>query len=225
MPPDGPRLRIVEEEGDGATASDALLHEAKFSIPPARRGTVSRAHLIDTARSSGHRVVGVTAPAGYGKSTLLAEWAHREDRGVAWVSLDRFDDDPALLLALLASAYARVAPGNDALVSDVSGGGVSVLGRAAPRLASVLKASPNPFVLILDDLHELKSPECHDVLSVVIGGVPAGSQLIAASRAEQPHLPRLRASDDAFELGATRPRARRVRRRTDLLPNLRHPHR
>ena len=85
----------------------------------------------------------------------------------------------------------------------MSGGGVSVLGRAAPRLASVLKTSPNPFVLILDDLHELKSPECHDVLSVVIGGVPAGSQLIAASRAEQPHLPRLRASDDAFEFGAS----------------------
>ena len=54
------------------------------------------------------RVVGVTAPAGYGKSTLLAEWARAEDRRVAWVSLDRFDDDPAALLALLASAYARV---------------------------------------------------------------------------------------------------------------------
>ena len=144
---------------------------------------------------------------------------------MAWVSLDRFDDDPALLLTLLASAYARVAPGNDDLVSDVSGRGVSVLGRATPRLASVLKASARPFVLILDDLHELTSPECHDVLSVVIGGVPAGSQLIAASRAEQPHLPRLRASDDAFELGADRSRARRVWRRTDLFPNFGHPHR
>ena len=200
----------MEGEGGGATASDALLREAKFSIPPARRGTVSRAHLIETARSNGHRVVGVTAPAGYGKSTLLAEWARvARTEDVAWISLDRFDDDPALLLALLASAYGRVAPGNDALLSDVSGGGVSVLGRAAPRLASVLQASPSPFVLIIDDLHELKSPECHDVLSVVIGGVPAGSQLITASRAEQPHLPRLRASGDAVEFGRATSRSTR----------------
>ena len=47
-------------------------------------------------------MVGITAPAGYGKSTLLAEWAHAEDRPVAWVSLDRFDDDPAALLTVLA---------------------------------------------------------------------------------------------------------------------------
>ena len=55
---------------------------------------------------------------------------------------------------------------------------------------------------MLDDLHELHSPACHDALSVVIAGLPEGSQLVAASRAEQPHLPRLRASGDAFELGA-----------------------
>jgi LuxR family maltose regulon positive regulatory protein len=59
---------------------------------------------------------------------------------------------------------------------------MSVLGRAAPRLASALKASPVPFVVMLDDLHELRSPACHDVLSVVISGIPPGSQLVAASR-------------------------------------------
>ena len=53
---------------------------------------------------------------------------------------------------------------------------------------------------MLDDLHELQSPVCHDVLSVVISGVPRGSQLVAASRSEQPHLPRLRASGEALEL-------------------------
>ena len=56
---------------------------------------------------------------------------------------------------------------------------------------------------MLDDLHELRSPACHDVLSVVISGIPAGSQLVAASRAEQPHLPRLRASGDALEFVAS----------------------
>ena len=53
-------------------------------------------------------MVGVTAPAGYGKSTLLAQWAEAEDRRVGWVSLDRLDDDPAALLSVLAAAYGRI---------------------------------------------------------------------------------------------------------------------
>ena len=136
---------------------------------------------------------------------------------VAWVSLDRFDDDPAVLLTLLASAYARVSPGNADLVADMGGLGVSVLGRAAPRLASALRTSPVPFVLMLDDLHELRSPACHDVLSVVISGIPRGSQLVAASRC------RAAAPAAAAGLGrragvrGERPGPRRGRRRADLL--------
>ena len=178
---------------------EQLLLDAKLSIPQPRPGAVSRAQLIETGRTSDCRVVAVTAPAGYGKSTLLAEWADGEDRQVAWVSLDRFDDDPAVMLTLLASAYARIVPGNADLIADMSGLGVSALGRAAPLLASVFRRSPVRFVLMLDDLHELQSPACHDVLGVVISGIPRGSQLVAASRSEQPHLPRLRASGDAVE--------------------------
>ena len=187
--------------GPSLAELEAVLLEAKLSVPHRRAGSVSRAGLIETARASGCRVVGVTAPAGYGKSTLLAEWAELDDRRVAWVSLDRLDDDPSALLAVLASAYARIS-GHADLVADMRGLGASVLGRAAPRLASALRTSPVPFVLMLDDLHELRSPACHDVLSVVISGIPEGSQLVAASRSEQPHLPRLRASGDAVEIAA-----------------------
>jgi LuxR family transcriptional regulator, maltose regulon positive regulatory protein len=176
------------------TDVERLLLTAKLSVPQPRPGSVSRAGLIEAAKASGCRVVGVTAPAGYGKSTLLSQWALAEDRRVAWVSLSGVDDDPAGLLMLLASAYARVTPGNDDLVADMGGLGVSALGRAAPHLAAVLSYSQAPFLLMLDDLHELRSPACHDVLGVVISGIPRGSQLAAASRSEQPHLPRLRAS-------------------------------
>ena len=181
-----------------AVELEPLLLDAKLSVPYRRPATVSRAALIETARASDCRVVGVTAPAGYGKSTLLAQWAEAEDRPVGWVSLDRLDDDPAALLSMLAAAYGRIS-GHPDLVADVRGGGVSTLGRAAPRLASAFRTSPVPFVLMLDDLHELRSPACHDVLSVVISGIPRGSQLVTASRSEQPHLPRLRASGDALE--------------------------
>ena len=185
-----------------AVALDALLLEAKLLVPDPRPGFVSRRDLITKARAADHRVVSVTAPAGYGKSALLAQWAAAEDRRVAWVSLDRLDDDPSALVTLLASAYARISGQTD-LVTDVRGLGVSALGRAAPRLATAFRASPVPFVLMLDDLHELRSSACHDVLGVVISGLPRGSQLVAASRSEQPHVPPLRASGEALELLAS----------------------
>lgn len=183
-----------------AAGFDEVLRQSKLLIPPPANGMVSRAALIDRARGNGCRVVGVVAPAGYGKSTLLSEWAQTEERPVAWVSLDRFDDDPAVLLMLLASAYGRISPHEVHLTEEMCGLGVSVLGRAAPRLASALRASASPFVLMLDDFQELRTSACHDVMEVVISGIPPGSQLVAASRCDQPHIPRLRAARDAMEI-------------------------
>jgi LuxR family transcriptional regulator, maltose regulon positive regulatory protein len=193
---------VVEQpEATGAaTELDESLLDAKLSIPQPHQDSVDRADLIETARNSGCRVIGITAPAGYGKSTLLAQWASHEERPLAWVSLDRFDDDPAALLTVLAAAYARISPDHAELVEDMRGLGVSVLGRAAPRLATALRTSSTPFVLMLDDLHELRADACHDVLGVVISAIPRDSQVVVASRSEQPHLPRLRASGDALEL-------------------------
>ena len=118
------------------------------------------------------------------------------------MSFDRFDDDPIALLVLLASAYGRLDPERADLRVEVRGIGASVLGRAAPRLAAAFGACPVPFVLLLDDVHELQSPDCHDVLGLVIARIPDGSQLVTASRWEQPHLPRLRVSGDALALDA-----------------------
>ena len=185
----------------GLAKGGQLRLDAKFSVPQPRPRSVSRARLIKVARSGGHRIVAITAPAGYGKSALLAEWAQVEGRRVAWVSLDRFDDDPAALLASLAAAYCRAGLGSADLIADVAGRGVSWRG-AAPRLAAQIRASAVPFVFMLDDLHEVQSHACHDVLGVVISAIPPGSQLAAASRDEQPHLPRFRVSGDALELGA-----------------------
>ena len=104
--------------GPTVAALEAVLLEAKLSAPRRRAGSVSRAGLIEAASAGGCRVVGITAPAGYGKSMLMAEWAETERRRVGWVSLDRLDDDPAALLLLLASAYAGISGRTD-LVSDM----------------------------------------------------------------------------------------------------------
>ncbi|WP_232331446.1 LuxR C-terminal-related transcriptional regulator [Agromyces laixinhei] len=180
---------------------DQQLLDAKLSAPePPARGHVSRAVQIDAARASGTRFVAIMAPAGYGKSSLLAEWMLRETRPVAWVSLDRYDDDPSTLLMLLAAAFAGIEPEAAQLPNAVAGHGVAVLGRGAPLLAAALRRARAPFVLIIDDLHEIRDPACIDVLSVVFAGIPAGSQLVVASRGEPRHLPRARAAGDAFEI-------------------------
>lgn len=163
------------------------------------QGFVSRKATIEAARS-GPRVVGVTAPAGYGKSTLLAEWAQIEDRRSAWVSLGRYDDDPSTFLALMVGAAREVTRANSTL--DAITRGTPPLGSAAPRLAAAFASAPYPFVLFVDDLHHITSPECHDVLGVALRGIPTGSQFVAASRSPQPHLAWLRASGDAVEVTA-----------------------
>jgi LuxR family maltose regulon positive regulatory protein len=180
---------------------DAVLLESKLTAPAPRAGLVSRAAVIATARDSGRRAVALSAPAGYGKSSLLAEWAAGEQRSVAWVSLDKYDDDPVALLSLISAAFERAVGGDCGLSRERSSHDLTALSRAAPRLASAMRSSPTPFVLMIDDLHELRAASCHDVLTVLVGGIPEGSQFVAASRHEQPHVPWLRASDDVIELG------------------------
>ena len=190
------------EPGQPRARLDGVLLDVKLAFPPVRPGLVSRAPLTDEVRGSGAIAVGVTAPAGYGKSTLLIEWANRERRRVGWISLDRLDDDAGRLLFLLASAYERAMPEQAGLAAAVKGLGAAALARGAPYVAAALSRAPTPFVLLVDDLHELRAPACHDVLGVVLAAVPPGSQVVTASRHQQPHLPLLRAAGDAVELTA-----------------------
>jgi len=176
---------VVDENRGSVSASPALdreLLDAKFSPPPPRPGLASRRSLVERAVHSGAGVVAVTAPAGYGKTTLLAEWASTDARPVGWVSLDRFDDDPAALLTLLAMAFARVFPDAAGVVAEMRGQGSASLGRSAPLLAAAMADAPAPFLLVVDDLHEADSPACQDVLEVALAGVPEGSQVVLAGR-------------------------------------------
>ena len=85
------------------------LLESKLRRPASRPGIVARAALVDRLNSvEAPEVISVVAPAGYGKTTLLAQWAESRQPRVAWVSADHRDNDPAVLLTYLASALARV---------------------------------------------------------------------------------------------------------------------
>ncbi|WP_435199301.1 LuxR C-terminal-related transcriptional regulator [Janibacter sp. GS2] len=179
----------------------AAALSTKVVVHRPRRGAVSRRRVIDAARHSDARVVAVTAPAGYGKTTMVAEWAATEERPVAWASVDRFDDDSGALLTLLATACSTIMPHVAAIVPKMRGTREAVLGGAAPLLAAVLADAPEPFVLVADDLHAAGSQECQDALEVVLAGVPDGSQVVLTSRYEQPSLTRLRLTGATVEIG------------------------
>lgn len=185
----------------GGPDLQTVLLDSKTHIPPLPDGAVSRHRLIEGARASGARVVSVTAPAGYGKSTMLAEWASDEERSVAWVSLDRTDDDPSSLLSAIATASSPLSPAAASVVADMRGVGATALGRSAPLLAAALAAAGSDFVLFIDDLHRASSADCQDVLEVLLARVPRGSQIVVASRSEAPLIARLRAAGEVWEVG------------------------
>ena len=178
------------------------LVESKLHPPPARPGIVARTVLVDRLLASDAvPVVCVVGPAGYGKTTLLAQWAQRTARRVGWVSVDQHDNDPAVLLSYLAAALDRVEPIDPRVVQAPAGPGASIVG-AVSRLAAAMAAMTQPVALVLDHVELLNSQQCLDVVAELAAQLPRGSQLLLASRVRPP-LPvaLLRAQGRVMELG------------------------
>jgi len=196
---------VLHSAGDtrlaGAPSFDLI--KGKLLHPWVRPGTVRRSGLIDRLVGEDSRpIASVVAPAGYGKTTLLAQWAERDGRSFAWVSVDEKDNDPKVLLSYVAEALDAVEPVGrrvfDALASPAS----SVPGSVVPRLCSAFSSMISPVVLVLDDVHLLHDSECRAALSVLADHVPAGSRLVLAGRTEPPvRVARLRAEGRLAEIG------------------------
>ena len=179
------------------------LVESKLHPPSARPGIVPRTGLVEQLLvSQTTPFVCVVAPAGYGKTTVLAQWAERKGRRVAWVSVDRRDNDPVVLLSYVAVALDRVEPIDPGVFQALASPGGSILATVVPRLASAVSTMTEPVALILDHLELLDSRECLDAVAELAVRLPAGSQLLLASRHTTP-LPvaLLRAKGQIVELG------------------------
>ena len=177
---------------------------SKLRRPLARPGIIRRAALLEKLElDSSGPIVSVQAPAGYGKSTLLAQWAGNiSSKAIAWVSVDEQDNDPKLLLTYVAKALDAIEPVGgrvfDALASPTS----SVLGSAVPRLGSALASMSTPVLLVLDDVHLLRDAECRAAVSALADHVPKGSRLVLAGRDEPPvRVARLRAEGRILQIG------------------------
>jgi LuxR family maltose regulon positive regulatory protein len=176
---------------------------SKLRRPPPRPGIVDRRLLLGRLTGGDYRpVVSVVAPPGYGKSTVLSQWAERSGRAFAWVTVEEPDNDPKVLLAYVAAALDEIEPIDERVFDALASSDSSVPGSVVPRIGSAFAAMSSPLVLVLDDVHVLRDRECRSALSVLADHVPAGSQLVLAGRADPPlRVARLRAEGRILEIG------------------------
>jgi LuxR family maltose regulon positive regulatory protein len=175
----------------------------KIRVPTLRSGLVSRTALVNRLRATASiPVITLSAPAGYGKTTVLAQWAARDPRPVAWISIDERDRDPIVLLRHFAAALHGTEPLDPYVVEALAEPGASMWTAALPRLCSALNAS-EPIVIVLDDAHLLHAGEPLDAVAVLADQVPEGSVLVVAGRVP-PHrlVAALRVSGRLLEIGA-----------------------
>jgi len=189
--------------GDHRTASGLTfeLLESKFHAPMTRSGIVVRTALVDRLAAAQAPVISITAPPGYGKTTLLAQWAERVWPRVAWVSCDDGDNDPVVLLSALAVALDRIEPIDPAVFWALasSGAGITVI----PRFVSAIAAMRLPVSVVLDHIEAVTNEGCLNTIAELALHLPPGWQFALASRAKVP-LPtaRLRAQGRIVEVGA-----------------------
>lgn len=152
-------------------------------------------------RSAPGPLVLLAAPAGYSKTTALAEWAETDARPFAWVSATPRHDDPALLAAAIVEAIDEIEPVHPDVLAALVSPQPGVSSALIPRLADSLEASDKSFVLAIDDVHALSSKATFEFLVGVIDILPPGSQLALAARTEAAlPLGRMRAHHQLTEL-------------------------
>jgi LuxR family maltose regulon positive regulatory protein len=178
------------------------LLETKLRPAAGRAGIIDRARVVEPLlRRSGPPVVTLFAPPGYGKTTVLGQWASAESRPVAWLSVGELDNDPAVFVPYLASALATIGPVESSLIEGAPIARGRTLASAIPRLLYDIHRWRSPAVLIIDDVHRLTDRATLDGLAAFIDHLPEGFRVGLAGRTppELP-IPRLRAEQRLLEV-------------------------
>jgi LuxR family maltose regulon positive regulatory protein len=184
--------------------SETLL-QTKLYIPPLRPNRVPRQRLIERFNQGlhlGHKLTLISAPAGFGKTTLASEWVAACERPAAWLSLDEGDSDPTRFLTYLIAALQTLAPaiGEGILSALQSPQPPSMESILTPLLNDINHVAGN-FILVLDDYHVVEAESVNKALAFLLEHLPPHMHLVIASR-EDPNLPlaRLRARGQLSEL-------------------------
>src|SRR5829696_3608316 len=188
-----------------STVAEPLLL-TKLSVPSARASLVSRPRLSERLEEGlGGKLTLVSAPAGFGKSTLLSSWSGElsdDGRPIAWLSLDSGDNDPARFWRYFVTGIDQLKPGSGETA-------LALLGSPqAPPVEAILTTLLNELVdlstdavFVLDDYHLIESQAIHAALTFLIEHLPLRVQLVIATRADPPlPLSKLRARGESNEL-------------------------
>lgn len=188
---------------------ELLLLRTKLDVPPPRAHTLARERLLALVPDAPEtRLVLVCAPAGFGKTTFLASWCHalaRQGAAVAWVALDKGDNEPARFWAYLYAAIGCAIKSADApngaswrTAPDAAEGAL-----ALTPLINTLAALDRDLVLVLDDYQAISAPAIHTEVAFLLDHLPTRVRIAIGSRADPPlPLARLRAREQLAELRA-----------------------
>lgn len=181
------------------------LLTTKYAIPPVRPGWIARPRLLVRLNEGLHRKLTlVSAPAGFGKTTLVRAWAQQSPTPVAWLSLDEEDNDPARFWAYVIAAQQTIHPAFGATaMTALQAPQPPPMDNVVTTLINAWTASSAPIVLTLDNLHVITNPAIHDAIIFMLKHMPSHIHLILASRADPPWpLARLRARAEMIEIRA-----------------------
>jgi LuxR family transcriptional regulator, maltose regulon positive regulatory protein len=194
--------------------SPELSHDDEYlgepEAPCAGRPHLTHRPLVDRAdavarcaEDNGASTALLSAPAGYGKTTVLSQWEEADRRPFCWIPLDDRYNDPALLVGSIVAALDQLEPVEDSVLAPLRAPQPNLTEVVVPRLREALARREQPFVLVLDDVHCLHNPASLEPLTTIAESMPMGSKLAIASRDEpEIHLGRLRAQRLLVELHA-----------------------
>ena len=182
------------------------LLTTKLHVPRRRRGLVPRLRLSERLEGAGEAVLTlVSAPAGFGKTTLLTDWlaTAADGRSTAWLSLDQRDNDPVVFWTYLLSALQTTAHGVGAGALALLQASQASMDEVLATLVNDLDAVTDDVVLVLDDYHVVEARDVHDGMAFLLEHLPPQIHLVVATRAD-PALPlaRLRARGELVEVRA-----------------------
>jgi LuxR family maltose regulon positive regulatory protein len=207
--PNYPARRDTSASGDPpALPSDHELLVTKLARPAVAANLVPRPRLTEQLQRGRHRPLTLlAAPAGFGKTTLLATWLEHALLPAAWVSLEPADDDLARFWSYLFTAVARVQPGCGAaalpLLHSSTLAPPPPIETALTAWINALAALPHEVALVLDDYHLIATPAIHRSVAYLLEHLPPALHLIIATRADPPlPLARLRARGHLTEIRA-----------------------
>jgi len=186
---------------------NATLLTTKLHVPSPRPDLVPRPRLIqrlDEGLRLGRKLTLVSAPAGFGKTTLLSEWVATADRPVGWVSLDEGDNDPTRLWAYLVAALQTALPGvGEAALEGLRSPQPSAIEAVLTSLINEIAATATPCILVVDDFHVVTNPQVNDAVALLVSRMPPQLHLVVSARADPPWpLARMRARGDLTEVRA-----------------------